>query len=53
MHGSIRAGARRPCSCGAQDFALSRGLAVLSRDLCDDGELVIFEDATHWLHPEP
>src|SRR5690606_31429187 len=34
---------------GVQDFALSRGLADLSRDLCDDAELVFFEDATHWL----
>jgi pimeloyl-ACP methyl ester carboxylesterase len=39
---------------GASDVALSRELAQPSIDLCDDGRLVFFEDATHWLqHEEP
>jgi pimeloyl-ACP methyl ester carboxylesterase len=34
---------------GAQDFALSREMAQPSIDLCQQGELHYFENATHWL----
>jgi len=37
---------------GVHDVALERGLAPRSIDLCDDGRLVFFEDATHWVHHE-
>ncbi len=35
---------------GAEDVALSVDMAQKSVDLCDDGRLVLFEDATHWVH---
>jgi pimeloyl-ACP methyl ester carboxylesterase len=39
---------------GAQDKFLGRELAQPSIDLCDDGRLVFFEEATHWVqHEEP
>jgi pimeloyl-ACP methyl ester carboxylesterase len=39
---------------GAQDVALERSMAQKSVDLCDDGRLVVFEDATHWVqHDKP
>jgi pimeloyl-ACP methyl ester carboxylesterase len=34
---------------GAQDIALGREMAQPSIDLCDDGHLVLFEQATHWV----
>jgi pimeloyl-ACP methyl ester carboxylesterase len=34
---------------GTQDVALSRELAEASIRLCEDGELVYFEDASHWI----
>ncbi len=34
---------------GAKDFALSRGMAVDSIDLCDNGRLVMLDYATHWV----
>jgi len=34
---------------GMQDVALSHRMARLSMDYCDDGKLVFFEDATHWV----
>ena len=37
---------------GAQDTALGREMAQPSIDLCDDGRLVFFEEATHWVHHE-
>ncbi len=37
---------------GVHDVALERGLAQRSIDLCDDGRLIFFEDATHWVHHE-
>ncbi|HVU12406.1 MAG TPA: alpha/beta hydrolase [Phototrophicaceae bacterium] len=37
---------------GAQDIALSREMAQKSVDLCDNGRLVMFEDASHWVHDE-
>lgn len=37
---------------GAKDVALSRELAPLSLEMCDDGELFFFEQATHWVHHE-
>lgn len=37
---------------GVHDVALERGLAQRSIDLCDDGRLVFFEEATHWVHHE-
>lgn len=39
---------------GAQDVALSRPLAPKSLAMCDNGRLVVLEDATHWVqHDEP
>jgi epoxide hydrolase 4 len=37
---------------GVNDLALSRELAQPSIDLCDDGRLVFFEEASHWVHHE-
>ncbi|HSL96887.1 MAG TPA: alpha/beta hydrolase, partial [Thermoleophilia bacterium] len=37
---------------GVNDLALSRELAQPSIVLCDDGRLVFFEDASHWVHHE-
>lgn len=34
---------------GAHDVALRQVMAQPSIDLCDDGRLVLFEDATHWV----
>lgn len=34
---------------GKQDVALSHRMAQPSIDYCDDGKLVSFEDATHWV----
>jgi pimeloyl-ACP methyl ester carboxylesterase len=34
---------------GMQDVALSHRMARPSIDYCDDGKLVLFEDATHWV----
>ncbi len=34
---------------GEQDIALGKELAQLSLDLCADGELILFPQATHWL----
>ena len=34
---------------GMQDVALSHRMARPSMDYCDDGKLVFFEDATHWV----
>jgi len=39
---------------GQQDPHLSYEMAPLSVDLCEDGRLVTFEDATHWvMHDKP
>jgi pimeloyl-ACP methyl ester carboxylesterase len=39
---------------GAQDVALSSEMAKLSLDFCDQGQLVMIEEATHWVqHDEP
>lgn len=37
---------------GVKDFALSRRMARLSLDYCEDGNLVFFPDATHWVQHE-
>lgn len=37
---------------GARDTALGQEMAQPSIDLCDDGRLVLFENATHWVHHE-
>jgi pimeloyl-ACP methyl ester carboxylesterase len=37
---------------GAQDAALSLGMAQESADMCTDARLVMFEDATHWVQHE-
>ena len=37
---------------GARDLFLGREMVQPSIDFCDDGQLVWFEDATHWLHHE-
>jgi pimeloyl-ACP methyl ester carboxylesterase len=34
---------------GAQDIALGREMAKPSLDLCDQGKLVLFEGASHWV----
>jgi epoxide hydrolase 4 len=34
---------------GAQDLALGREMAEPSLDLCDQGELVFFENSSHWV----
>ena len=39
---------------GARDQFLNRELAAASADRCDDGRLVLIEEATHWVqHEEP
>ena len=39
---------------GAQDTALGREMAQPSIDLCEDGELIFIEEATHWVqHDAP
>lgn len=39
---------------GMQDIALSRTMAQPSIDLCDNGRLVLIENASHWVqHEEP
>jgi pimeloyl-ACP methyl ester carboxylesterase len=39
---------------GAKDSFLVRNMALPSIDLCDQGRLVFFEEATHWVqHEEP
>lgn len=37
---------------GARDTALGQEMAQPSIDLCDDGRLVVFDRATHWVHHE-
>ncbi|RPI79068.1 MAG: alpha/beta hydrolase, partial [Chloroflexi bacterium] len=37
---------------GAKDTALGRELAQPSIELCDQGKLIFFEEATHWLQHE-
>ncbi len=36
---------------GAKDIALGKELAQPSIDLCEDGRLVFFVGASHWVHP--
>jgi pimeloyl-ACP methyl ester carboxylesterase len=37
---------------GVQDFALSRRMARPSLDYCQEGNLIFFPDATHWVQHE-
>ncbi len=37
---------------GVQDVALSRRMARPSLDHCEDGNLIFFPDATHWVQHE-
>jgi pimeloyl-ACP methyl ester carboxylesterase len=37
---------------GVRDVALSRRMARPSLDYCDDGNLIFFPDATHWVQRE-
>ena len=37
---------------GVKDVALSRRMARPSLDYCEDGKLVFFPDATHWVQFE-
>jgi pimeloyl-ACP methyl ester carboxylesterase len=37
---------------GKKDHFLKHEMAQASIELCDDGRLVYFDDATHWLHHE-
>jgi pimeloyl-ACP methyl ester carboxylesterase len=34
---------------GVKDIALSRQMAQPSIDLCEEGRLIFFENATHWV----
>ena len=39
---------------GVNDIALSRQLAPLSLEMCDEGDLFFLEQASHWVqHDEP
>ncbi|MDT8307404.1 MAG: alpha/beta hydrolase [Anaerolineae bacterium] len=39
---------------GVHDVALSREMAALSLEMCDEGDLVFLEESTHWVqHDEP
>jgi pimeloyl-ACP methyl ester carboxylesterase len=39
---------------GVNDIALSRRMARPSLDYCDEGNLIFFPEATHWVqHEEP
>ena len=35
---------------GMKDFALSHRMARPSMDYCDDGNLILFPESTHWVH---
>ena len=35
---------------GMKDFALSHRMARPSMDYCDEGNLILFPEATHWVH---
>ncbi len=35
---------------GMKDFALTHRMARPSMDYCDDGNLILFPEATHWVH---
>jgi pimeloyl-ACP methyl ester carboxylesterase len=35
---------------GMKDFALSHRMARPSMDYCDEGNLILFPEATHWMH---
>jgi pimeloyl-ACP methyl ester carboxylesterase len=37
---------------GMKDVALTHRMARPSMDYCDDGKLILFEDATHWVQHE-
>jgi pimeloyl-ACP methyl ester carboxylesterase len=37
---------------GVQDFALSRRMARPGLDYCEDGNLIFFPDASHWVQHE-
>ena len=37
---------------GARDRFLVRSMARESADMCDDGSLALFQNATHWVHHE-
>lgn len=39
---------------GKKDIALGQEMAQLSIEICENGQLIFFEDATHWVqHDEP
>ena len=48
----IRVSTRTLILWGVQDFALSRRMARPSLDYCDDGNLIFFPNATHWVQRE-
>jgi len=50
-HG-IRVRVRTLIMWGVKDVALSRRMARPSLDYCDDGRLIFFPDATHWVQHE-
>ena len=35
---------------GMKDFALSHRMARPSMDYCEEGNLILFPEATHWVH---
>jgi pimeloyl-ACP methyl ester carboxylesterase len=52
LTGDMRVRTRTLILWGAKDFALSRRMARPSLDYCEDGRLIFFPDATHWVQRE-
>lgn len=52
MTNGMRVSVRTLILWGVQDFALSRRMARPSLDHCEDGNLLFFPDATHWVQRE-
>ena len=48
----MRVKARTLILWGVRDFALSRRMARPSLDFCEEGNLIFFPDATHWVQHE-
>jgi pimeloyl-ACP methyl ester carboxylesterase len=52
INNGMRVSVRTLILWGVKDFALSRRMARPSLDYCDDGRLIFFPDATHWVQRE-
>ena len=52
MQNGMRVPIRTLILWGVQDVALSRRMARPSLDYCDDGNLIFFPEATHWVQRE-